>query len=350
MEFSITDTLRQSIEVLSGGKNTVMYDAQGNPNIMVCVPKFDGSVVGLSAGTHPAFIIDEDHNEVNEIWVGKYVATRGNNGGCSVWHGLPTFSQTTPDEGREMCRKKGKGWHMMSNLEWSAVALSSWVNGHNRPGIYGRHRKVFYKDKDAYDYFFAPSIRSDDMNFSSDGTPNGIFHMNGLIRQFVDGIYVSKDNRIYYWGDSENSPINCFDSDHYVDASIEFDKDPGHPFHIDNDHDRGEKLSDYVTKFIDMRVSGHLDAKMKDAVEKLLLVPTSTMKASGNPPTGEVSVEDIYSEGRYTIVRCYDSGCYGSAGTMNGASDMFTYWVSPFEQERYRNYRDMSFRPVYISK
>ena len=38
---SVKDSLRQSVEMATDGKNTVMYDDKGNPSVMVCIPKFN---------------------------------------------------------------------------------------------------------------------------------------------------------------------------------------------------------------------------------------------------------------------------------------------------------------------
>ncbi|RBP71397.1 hypothetical protein DET47_1414, partial [Shewanella putrefaciens] len=54
-----TDGYKKAIEHNSGGRNTVVYDAQGNPNIMCVIPRFNIEDLGLvdlnlGTGVHPA--------------------------------------------------------------------------------------------------------------------------------------------------------------------------------------------------------------------------------------------------------------------------------------------------------
>ena len=59
MEAYIVDSYRRAVEAASGGKNTVIRDKNGNPSVMVVVPKFRLEDIdpGLGTGVHPAFIV-----------------------------------------------------------------------------------------------------------------------------------------------------------------------------------------------------------------------------------------------------------------------------------------------------
>jgi hypothetical protein len=126
-----TDGYRKSIEQNSGGRNTVVYDAQGNPNIMCVIPRFNVEDLGLPAlnlgtGTHPAFITNGAPR--GEILVGKYLASSAA-GGSAVIGGSQPLTSVNYDVAKELCTRKGANWHMMSIHEWAAIALWSFANG-----------------------------------------------------------------------------------------------------------------------------------------------------------------------------------------------------------------------------
>ena len=67
----VKDSLRQSVELASGGEQTVLYTAKGQPTYMNIIKKFDMSTIDPSlSGTHPAFIVDGV--EKPEIFIGTY--------------------------------------------------------------------------------------------------------------------------------------------------------------------------------------------------------------------------------------------------------------------------------------
>lgn len=126
-----TDGYKKAIEHNSGGRNTVVYDAQGNPNIMVVIPRFNIEDLGLTdlnlgTGVHPAF----QTNGVprGEILVGKYLASSASNG-SAVIGGVQPRTSVNYDVAKELCTRKGANWHMMSVHEWAAIALWSLANG-----------------------------------------------------------------------------------------------------------------------------------------------------------------------------------------------------------------------------
>lgn len=133
MEFSFKDTYRAMIEYQSNGKNTVIYDDFGNPNIMYVIPKQALSWFDLGgydcSGTHPAFLFHG--REVDEIFVGKYVASyMGTTGGVPVSQFGVSPADCIPYT--KMVRdsfKKGRGWHMMQNLEFALFQLQAQTTG-----------------------------------------------------------------------------------------------------------------------------------------------------------------------------------------------------------------------------
>ncbi|MCL6262171.1 SUMF1/EgtB/PvdO family nonheme iron enzyme [Craterilacuibacter sp. RT1T] len=125
---SVVDSLRQSVEAASGGKNTVLYDSKGYPSIMAVIPKFNVQDIDASLGTgvHPAFVVGGV--EKSEIFVGKFQATLHDGNALSL-PGMNPARSLNYDAAHTACRNKGAGWHLMTNAEWAALALWCWKNG-----------------------------------------------------------------------------------------------------------------------------------------------------------------------------------------------------------------------------
>src|SRR5690606_26444379 len=126
-----TDGYKRAIEHASGGRNTVVYDAQGNPNIMVVVPRFnyeDLNLPGLELGegTPTAFMTNGAPR--SEILVGKYLASTAP-GGCAVIGGEVPRTSVTFDVANSLCTAKGAVWHLLSYQECAAIALWSLATG-----------------------------------------------------------------------------------------------------------------------------------------------------------------------------------------------------------------------------
>ncbi|ALR25972.1 TPA: hypothetical protein MJB68_24665 [Klebsiella pneumoniae] len=133
----IKDALRQSVEAASGGLQTVLYTAKGQPSFMNIIEKFDLSVIDPTlSGTHPAFIINGV--EVSRILVGTYTASLINGELLS----LPNRQPSTPSLAAAVtaARAGGDGFHVMTNAEWSAVQMQCYALGFNPKGnnYYGR--------------------------------------------------------------------------------------------------------------------------------------------------------------------------------------------------------------------
>ena len=108
---SVKDSLRQSVEMATGGKNTVMYDDKGNPSIMVCIPRFNLSDVidGAPNTPHPAFIVNGVVK--SEIWISKYQNIVHDGRAYSLPFQDPRVN-VTYDQAKQYCAAKGAGWHL----------------------------------------------------------------------------------------------------------------------------------------------------------------------------------------------------------------------------------------------
>uniref|UniRef100_UPI004047C48F SUMF1/EgtB/PvdO family nonheme iron enzyme n=1 Tax=Shewanella baltica TaxID=62322 RepID=UPI004047C48F len=131
LQILIKDPRRQEVEALSGGRNTVIYDAQGNPNVMVVFPRYNVEDLGLTelnlgTGAHPAFTTNGAPR--GEILIPKYLASAGGST-CSVIGGVQPLTSVNYDQAKARCTGKGANWHMMSVHEWAAISLWSLANG-----------------------------------------------------------------------------------------------------------------------------------------------------------------------------------------------------------------------------
>ena len=102
--------------------NTILLDNKGLPSVMVKIPKFKISDVipGGADKTHPAFIVNGVEKEY--IYISKYQNIIVD--GRAYSHpGVDPRASINYDTAKVACEAKGKGWHIMSNAEWAALAL-----------------------------------------------------------------------------------------------------------------------------------------------------------------------------------------------------------------------------------
>ncbi len=128
------DTLRASVEAATGGKCTVLYDAQGHPNYMEIFPKVNIEdlypELGLT-GTHPAFIVNGE--EKAEIFLGMYDGYRVDQNLVSL-PGMDPANYLSFDEEVQYCANKGAGWHLMSNIEYALLQAYATKEGYQPRG------------------------------------------------------------------------------------------------------------------------------------------------------------------------------------------------------------------------
>lgn len=127
----IKDDLRAAVEAASGGRQTVLYTAKGQPSYMNVVPKFNLEDVAdtagsLGTGVHPAFIVNGI--EKSEFFYGSYSGVIKNGE-------LLSLPNTNPGRGSNFdafsnaARASGAGWHISTNAEWAALLLWCHKNG-----------------------------------------------------------------------------------------------------------------------------------------------------------------------------------------------------------------------------
>lgn len=209
---STKDVYRQSVEAASGGKNTVMYDSSGFPNIMVAIPKMKNSdlIDGGNSDTHAAFIVDGVEKDV--IWVSKYQNIANDGIACSL-PGVTPQPWYTIENARAVCTAKGAGWHLMTNQVWALLALlakknNTLPNGNNN---YGADYRYSYEKN-------LPATKGSDgrvnvgltgtgpSTWTHDGTPDGVYDLNGNMQEWVDGIKLMNGQILMKTNNNLNQP------------------------------------------------------------------------------------------------------------------------------------------------
>ena len=217
MEAFVVDSYRRAVEAASGGKNTVIRDKNGNPSVMVVVPKFRlediDSSRNFGTGVHPAFLVHG--KEVPEIFYPKFQNIVV--GGCGVSQpGVDPAVSMSFDQARAYAMAKGPGWHLSSNAEWAALALWSWKNGtiprgnnsngHDVNAPYERGRETSQYNNN----IGRVATGSGPASWYHDGTPFGVADMNGNITEWQDGLR-TVGGRIWVVGE-DDVPMNNFDT------------------------------------------------------------------------------------------------------------------------------------------
>lgn len=131
---AILDSERYSLERATGGRQTIIYDAQGNANAMFVLPRFTYADLGMTAdmGTGNVTAFDFGSGSIKgEIFIGAYLAS--GSGAVSAPRQDPRAS-LDHTAARAACAAKGAGWHLMTAHEWAAIALWCMANGYEPIG------------------------------------------------------------------------------------------------------------------------------------------------------------------------------------------------------------------------
>jgi len=126
--FEMSDTIFGKGLCDRAASNQVLTDDCGNRSHMVFVPCFLLSDVidGGPELPHPAFV--KGDRTLDGIYVSKYQNVLLDGVACSLPDCDPAV-RVNFGEAREACAKKGTGWHLMTAMEWGAIALRCQKNG-----------------------------------------------------------------------------------------------------------------------------------------------------------------------------------------------------------------------------
>jgi hypothetical protein len=122
------DEARFALEAATGGKNTLLFDDLGLPSVMVRVPCFKWSDVYEDGEDKvcSAFIVGGRVRDY--IYISKYLNIVEQGRAYSLPNRDPAHTLTI-DDARQAAARKGKGWHLLTNAEWAALAHWCRKNG-----------------------------------------------------------------------------------------------------------------------------------------------------------------------------------------------------------------------------
>lgn len=195
------------LQDVSRGKNAVIFNYLGYPNIMVHVKGMTLKELGLhptNENLHQAFSINGV--AIPQLYIAKYEATVETDGGVTFamsLRGRDPRASVTFDQALQICRANNmpgqKGWHLMTNAEWAFIAAwcaknGWWPRGNN---WYGRdyaevdergEATYFYGQEGRTGRVAAGSGPKESSAWSHDGTPMGIWDLNGNVWEWVAGL------------------------------------------------------------------------------------------------------------------------------------------------------------------
>jgi hypothetical protein len=216
------DTLLNSVLAASGGKQVIKYNANGDPSVMVRIPRFNLEDIdpSLGSGPHPAFVVNGVVKP--EIYIGAVQAILEKNCAISVPGQSPRVNINF-DNAKAACVANGPGWHLMTAWEWAAIALWCMKNGFQPRGntnYLKAYEAPWETGTPAPDNGSKILGGSGPASWRHDGTLAGIADLVGNVVEWNDGMKLV-DGRLYFPTDNYyNQPESEWPaSSLYFDAS-----------------------------------------------------------------------------------------------------------------------------------
>ena len=189
---------RELVQENSFGRQTVLYDDLSYPSVMCKFPLFTEADV-LTGGRNypdPAFIVNGvvkpilHFSKYQNMVTGTGAAARA----LSLKGVDPKVDTMTHDLSITVCKQKGAGWHCMTNAESAAIALLCKSRGFMPRGNnnYGKDYAIV-SEKGVGSYISSGQIGrvltgSGPVSWTSDGTPFGLYDLNGNIYEWTPGV------------------------------------------------------------------------------------------------------------------------------------------------------------------
>lgn len=195
----VIDSFKEKVERETGGRNTVIYDNNGIPHLMVVIPRMNYEQLNLpeynlGTGVMSAFVTNGVPR--SEVLIGKYLSDIQ---GCNL-PGLYPTKRITLADAKNIINNKGPNWHCFSVHEWALLCFlnikaNHEMRGNNYMGGSWQSRESGVR-LDNQLPFVAATDRADAIirngsapnSFSHDGTPEGVFDVVGQGWEWIDQI------------------------------------------------------------------------------------------------------------------------------------------------------------------
>lgn len=201
----------------------IVSDRYGKPSVMVWIPKFymNDVIDGASHTPHPAFLLRD--RELDGIYISKFQNVVRN--GCA--YSLPNQDPCVRidfDTADRVCRAKGEGFHLMTAMEWGAIALWCQSNGWLPFGNNGMGRdiretqaiaRISYLDE--ANGICRTATGTGPVEWSHNRQSDGIYDLNANVWEWVGGLrLVNGEVQILQARDcAANDSSQSFESEHW---------------------------------------------------------------------------------------------------------------------------------------
>lgn len=187
-EKTAREILKKTVETLSGGVNTVLFDNTGYPSVMVRIPmmrKCDLIDGCTDPSPHPAFV--NNGKTLACIYVSKYLNSLCDGIAVSLPMKCPEKIHYY-DEALQKAREKGSGWNLMPYQLYTAIALfcrrvGRYPSGGNNRG----HDYVHPEQKGVITSEGMVLTGSGPACWTHTGGPGGVWDLNGNLNEWVSG-------------------------------------------------------------------------------------------------------------------------------------------------------------------
>lgn len=177
-----------AVEKLSGGENTVRYDAAGIPSVMVRIPalrRCDLLADSDDMRLHPAFMLGD--KEISQVWVSKYINTLVDGHAASLPMAKPSKIRCF-DDALRLSRQKGPGWTLTPFPLQMAIALQCHRQGYAPTGNNDSGQDVHHHDQHGVVTEEGMTLTgSGPVAWTHNGRREGIWDMNGNLNEWTAG-------------------------------------------------------------------------------------------------------------------------------------------------------------------
>lgn len=194
VDIIVKDKLRASIEAASGGKQTVLYTAKGQPTYMNIIEKFDNSIYGAVDGmgaSHTAFNYLTE-GDLSRIFIGTYKGVVVNGELLSLPYTALDSANYSLKQMLNFAKACGKGFHLMTAREQIAAAYFGMTKGgknigNKNNGADASGHKGTMGGGDGTGYTLTGS---GGYTWSHDNTITGIQDLSGGGWEYVNGLRI----------------------------------------------------------------------------------------------------------------------------------------------------------------